>query len=202
MYVLNEGDEERYRALDATGDRRAYRFTYRGEWAGAEQPVTPTLTPLSVERGERVAATTTLGVPARATRAQASVVTEAETVRYDVGRVDGPVTVNWTVGADGVAVTNHDDGGSARLSAGVSEVTLLVTFVDPQGTTVTYRQTASVERTGGTVRVIWPPETRVCALTTDCGREGLYVGPDGDYISGVSVETAATGTATEASAVS
>ncbi|GAB6861706.1 ArnT family glycosyltransferase [Haloplanus litoreus] len=202
VYVLNEGDEERYRALDATGDRRAYRFTYRGEWAGAEQPVTPTLTPLSVERGERVAATTTLGVPARATRAQASVVTEAETVRYDVGRVDGPVTVNWTVGADGVAVTNHDDGGSARLSAGVSEVTLLVTFVDPQGTTVTYRQTASVERTGGTVRVIWPPETRVCALTTDCGREGLYVGPDGDYISGVSVETAATGTATEASAVS
>jgi hypothetical protein len=201
VYVLNEGDVERFEALDATGDRRAYRFTYRGEWTGAVEPITPTLTPLSVERGGRVAATTTLGVPARATRAQASVVTEAGTVRYDVGRVDGPVTVNWTVGADGVAVTNHGGTASARLPAGISEVTLLVTFVDPQGTTVTYRQTASVERTGGDVRVVWPPEIRVCSLTTDCGREGTYVGPAGDYVSGVRVDTAVRN-ATAASAAS
>jgi hypothetical protein len=190
VYVRNEGDVERFGTLDAMGDRRAYRFTYRGEWTGAVEPVEPVLTPLSVERGERVAATTTLGVPARATRAQASVVTETETVRSDVGRVDGPVTVNWTVGADGVAVTNHGAASTAEVPTGISEVTLLVTFVDPQGTTVTYRQTVSVERTGAGVRVIWPPETRICSLTTDCGREGIYVGPGGDYVSGVRVETA------------
>jgi hypothetical protein len=195
VYVLNDGDVERFRALDATDDRRPYRFTYRGAWTGAVEPVTPTLTPLSVERGPRVAATTTLGVPAQTTRAQASVVTEAETVRYDLGRVDGPVTVNWTVGPEGVGVTNHGGTETARLPSGVSEVALLVTFLAPEGTTVTYRQTASVERTGDTVRVIWPPETRVCSLTTDCGREGVYVGQDGDYVSGVSVETDADATA-------
>jgi hypothetical protein len=201
VYVLNEGDVERFRALDATGDRRPYRFTYRGEWTGAVRPVTPTLTPLSVERGRRVRASTVLGVPARTNRAQASVVTEAETVRYDLGRVDGPVTVNWTVGSDGVGVTNQGDAATASLPGGVSEVSLLVTFVSPQGTTVTYRQTASVERTGETVRVIWPPETRVCPLTTDCGREGVYVGPDGDYLSGVHVETRVNASARAPSAV-
>ncbi|WP_251342646.1 glycosyltransferase family 39 protein [Haloplanus halophilus] len=202
VYVINEGDVERFHALDATGDRRPYRFTYRGEWTGAETSVDPVLTPLSVERGARVTATTTLGVPAQATRARASVVTEAETVRYEVGRVDGPVTVDWTVGADGVAVTSHGDAGAARLPAGITEVTLLVTFVEPQGRTVTYRQTASVERTGDGVRVIWPPEARICVDATDCGREGTYVGPDGDYVLGVSLETEASGRATAASAES
>jgi hypothetical protein len=111
------------------------------------------------------------------------------------------VTVNWTVGSDGVGVTNQGDAATASLPGGVSEVSLLVTFVSPQGTTVTYRQTASVERTGETVRVIWPPETRVCPLTTDCGREGVYVGPDGDYLSGVHVETRVNASARAPSAV-
>jgi hypothetical protein len=109
--------------------------------------------------------------------------------------VDDPVTVDWGVDAtDGTATVRASNGtaaATAPLPAGVSEVTLLVTFVEPQGTTVTYRQTASVERTVRGVRAIWPPETKVCSLTTDCGREGVYVGPDGDYVSGVSVETSA-----------
>nr|WP_283102311.1 glycosyltransferase family 39 protein [Haloplanus sp. XH21] len=191
VYVRNEGDVERFETIDATGDRRPYRFTYRGEWEGAVTGVDPALVPLSVERGDRVTATTTLGVPARATHARATVVTEAGTARYDIGRVDGPVTVDWTIGGDSVGATTLSNE-SAPLPSGVSEVTLRVTFVEPQGTTVTYRQTASVERTGDSVRVIWPPETRVCSLTTDCGSEGTYVGPDGDYVSGVSVETSAT----------
>jgi hypothetical protein len=195
LYVINDGDVERFDAIDATGDRRPYRFTYRGEWTGAVTPTEPALVPLDVKSGDRVAATTTLGVPARATYARARIVTEAGSARAEIGRVDGPVTVDWGVDAtDGTATVRAPNGtaaATAPLPAGVSEVTLLVTFVEPQGTTVTYRQTASVERTVRGVRVIWPPEIRVCSLTTDCGREGVYVGPDGDYVSGVSVETSA-----------
>jgi 4-amino-4-deoxy-L-arabinose transferase-like glycosyltransferase len=195
LYVINDGDVERFETIDATGDRRPYRFTYRGEWTGAVTPTEPALVPLDVKAGDRVAATTTLGVPARATYARARIVTEAGSARAEVGRVDDPVTVDWGVDAtDGTATVRAPNGtaaATAPLPAGVSEVTLLVTFVEPQGTTVTYRQTASVERTVRGVRAIWPPETKVCSLTTDCGREGVYVGPDGDYVSGVSVETSA-----------
>jgi len=194
VYVLNEGDVERFETIDATGDRRPYRFTYRGEWTGAVTPVEPALVPLDVKRGDRVTATTTLGVPARATHARARLVTESGSARTELGRVGGEsrVPVRWALdGVDGEAGFVGANA-SAPLPPGVSEVTLLVTFVEPQGTTVTYRQTASVERTGAGVRVVWPPETRICSLATDCGREGTYVGPDGDYVSGVSVTAAAT----------
>ena len=208
LYVINDGDVERFEAIDATDDRRPYRFTYRGEWTGAVTPTEPTLTPLDVKRGDRVRATTTVGIPARATRARARIVTEDGSARYALGRVsDGPVTVDWGVDAVGgnasIVTPNGTAAATVPLPAGVSRVTLLVTFVEPQGTTVTYRQTASVERTVRGVRVIWPPEIKVCSLTTDCGREGVYVGPDGDYVSGVSVETSArTSNVTAASAAS
>jgi hypothetical protein len=196
LYVINDGDVERFETLDATGDRRPYRFTYRGEWTGAVTPTEPALVPLDVKRGDRVAATTTVGVPARATRARARIVTETGSARHTLGAVEGPVTVDWAIDAtDGnasIVAPNGTAAATAPLPAGVSRVTLLVTFVEPQGTTVTYRQTASVERTARGVRVIWPPEIRICSLTTDCGREGVYVGPDGDYVSGVSVATNAT----------
>jgi hypothetical protein len=39
--------------------------------------------------------------------------------------------------------------------------------------------------------VIWPPETRVCRLRPECGPEGTWVGPTGEYLDGVSVETEA-----------
>jgi 4-amino-4-deoxy-L-arabinose transferase-like glycosyltransferase len=196
VYVLDDGDVERFEAVDAAGDRHPYRFTYRGEWTGAVTPTEPALVPLSVERGDRVTATTTVGVPGRASRARARIVTEAGSARYGVGRVDGgPVPIRWRLDAvDGTAAVLGPDGApvaSAPLPTGVSEVTLLVTFVEPQGATVTYRQTASVERTVRGVRVIWPPRTRICRLTTDCGRGSTYLGPDGDYVSGVSVETRA-----------
>jgi hypothetical protein len=195
LYVINDGDVERFEAIDATDDRRPYRFTYQGPWTGAVTPTEPALVPLEVKRGDRVRATTTVGVPARATRARARLVTEEGSARYALGRVDGPVTVDWGIdGVDGTAGIHAPNGtaaATAPLPAGVSRVTLLVTFVEPQGTTVTYRQTASVDRTVRGVRVIWPPEAKVCSLTTDCGREGVYVGPDGDYVSGVSRETSA-----------
>ena len=51
----------------------------------------------------------------------------------------------------------------------------------------------TVDARGESVRAVWPPETRVCRLTTECGYEGTYVGADGEYVRGVSVETSARG---------
>jgi hypothetical protein len=74
------------------------------------------------------------------------------------------------------------------LPPDASEVDLVVRFATTGGASVTYRQEATVDA-GERVRVLWPPETRVCRLRPECGREGTWVGSDGDYLPGVSVET-------------
>jgi hypothetical protein len=157
--------------------------------------VTPALKRLAVLRGERVRATTTLGVPARASSASVRIETPEGYARYRVGSVDDreSLTVNWTVSREGARVRNFPvAGGEApALPSRPSEVDLVVTFVAGGGATVTYRQELTVDRTANGVRAVWPPETRVCSLTTECGREGTYVGPDGDYVSGVSVNGSA-----------
>jgi hypothetical protein len=197
VYVLDEGPAADFRALDATGDRRPYRFTYRGEWTGATRPVDPALVPLSVESGRTVQATTTVGAPVRTTRASVRIETTEGYARYEATDVGERVPVEWRVGVDGAAVTGLERlAGPERvpLPAGASEVDLVVTFVGSGGASVTYRQEVTVEATGDRVRVVWPPETRVCRLTTECGSGGTWVGPDGDYLPGVSVTTTAAGT--------
>jgi hypothetical protein len=63
-----------------------------------------------------------------------------------------------------------------------------VTYTQPGGSTVTYRQELDVDAADGEVRALWPPETRVCRLTPDCGYEGMYV-EGGDYPTGASLST-------------
>ncbi|SFL51133.1 Dolichyl-phosphate-mannose-protein mannosyltransferase [Halogranum rubrum] len=196
LYVLDEEPERDFETLGLTENRTPYRFTYRGEWTGAVDPVTPQLQQLDVLEGQRVNATSTLGVPARASNATVRIETVEGDARYDVADVNpnGTVTAEWTVGPDDARVTNlpaATANEAVRLPAGASEVDLVVTFVTQSGATVTYRQEATVEVSDERVRVVWPPETRVCRSTTECGTEGTYVGPEGDYVSGVSVETEA-----------
>jgi len=190
MYAIDGGAERDFAVLDAT-NRTPYRFTYRGTWTGAVDPVEPELTRLDVLAGERVDATTTLGAPEGTNTASVRVETDEGYARYDATTAEN-LTVEWSVSSAGVAVTNRPlAAGPERLSVppGASEVDLVVTYIGDFGETVTYRQTATVERSGDEVRVVWPPETRVCRLTTDCGSEREWVGPDGDYLDGVSVET-------------
>jgi hypothetical protein len=198
-----EGPPGRDLRVARATDRTPYRFTYRGEWTGATTPVESDLTRLRVLRGETVRASTTVGAPEGATSASVRVETPAGYARYAAGvPADGDLTVDWRV-SDRAAVAGRDrvagetDGGALRGDAGVpvpggaAEVVLLVTFVDSSGASVTYRQELAVDREGDRVAALWPPVTRVCRLTTDCGREGTWVGPDGDYVAGVSVETSA-----------
>jgi hypothetical protein len=195
LYVLDEGPDADVRALDAT-NRTPYRFTYRGEWTGAVAPVDPAIQRLRVLAGERVDATTTLGVPSRATSASIRLETEEGFARYRVGSLDGNdrVRVDWTLTPRGARVTSHSRAaGPAQVAvpADASEVDLVVRFVTTGGASVTYRQEVTVDADGESLRVLWPPETRVCRLRPECGTEGTWVGPDGDYLDGVSVETAA-----------
>ncbi|ELZ98708.1 membrane protein [Haloferax mucosum ATCC BAA-1512] len=205
VYAIDDGPEQDFTVLDAT-NRTPYRFAYRGSWVGAEEPVEPALTRLEVLAGERVEATTTLGAPKGSTTVSVRVETESGYARYD-SRMRENLSVDWAITPSGVFVTNHPKAaGPDRLPIpnGTSEIDLLVTYVGDFGETVTYRQTVSVDRSDGEVRVIWPPETRVCRLTTDCGTEGQWVGPDGDYLPGVSVAsnaTVATSNATMAASV-
>jgi hypothetical protein len=55
-----------------------------------------------------------------------------------------------------------------------------VTLVQPDGSTLTYRQEATVRTDGDRVSVVWPPERSVCRLVTDCGTEGTYLPDDPD----------------------
>nr|WP_233204180.1 glycosyltransferase family 39 protein [Halegenticoccus soli] len=210
IYAQDRGPERDVKTVDAVGDRALYRYAYRGEWTGAVEPVEPVLRRLTVLRGERVEATTTVGAPAGSRTASVRIETAAGYARYRVDDVGDAMTVDWTVGPGGARVTNRafaagdglaGDGGPAEndeppsppvaVPDGASEIDLAVTFVDGAGGTVTYRQELTVDVRDDRVRAIWPPETRVCALTTDCGTEGTYVGPGGDYVDGVSVETSA-----------
>jgi hypothetical protein len=196
VYAADGPPARDLRVLAAT-NRTPYRFSYRGAWTGGVRPVEADLRPLDVRRGERVAATTTLGVPAGARSASIRVETDGTYARYrarppaDDG-AGATLPVDWTIGPDGVRVDGYERAvGPARvpLPAGASEVALAVTFVDAGGASVTYRQTVTARSTDGSVAVVWPPETRVCRLQPDCGTEGAWVGPDGDYLAGVSVST-------------
>jgi hypothetical protein len=74
-----------------------------------------------------------------------------------------------------------------------------VTFVGAGGASITYRQHVTVEtmvtenNIESSTQAIWPPKTRVCRLTTDCGHEGAWVGPTPETLTGVSINTSATG---------
>jgi hypothetical protein len=198
LYVLDQGPDADIRALDAT-DRTPYRFTYRGEWTGAVDPVEPTLTRLRVIEGERIRADSRLGAPDGATAASVRIETEVDAARYRIESVDEAERVTWALTPDGVSVVNHPRAAGPEqvaLPEGASEVDLVVRFATTGGASVTYRQEVTLDRSGGTLRVLWPPETRVCRLRPECSTDGTWVGPDGDYLGGVSVETDARATRT------
>ena len=187
---------------DATGDaaslaafegRQPYRFTYRGDWPPDDDGVTPVLEPLAVRAGDRLAVTTRTGVVAGAQSATVRLATENASVLYGVDRVDRETTTLRWILADGSARLDDDrlrrfsDEATVPLD-GPTELTLSVTYTQAGGATVTYRQTLTVVGTDDGVRALWPPEERVCRLTSDCGREGTYV--DGaDYPAGVSLSS-------------
>ncbi|KYH26188.1 hypothetical protein HAPAU_12830 [Halalkalicoccus paucihalophilus] len=188
VYALDRDPAEDFAVLDAYPDRTAYRYAYRGEWTpDPDEHVTPKLETLSVRSGDRLAGETTVGVPANVDRATVRLESDGEVAEYGI---DGPgerITVNWTL-----------EPGAARLEGadstvgveGTEEVVLTVTLVQPDGSTLTYRQETAVREEDRRVEAIAPPERTVCTLVTRCGSEGTYLPENPNaHREGVSFET-------------
>ncbi len=174
VYALDRHVASDFAVIDAFPERTPHRFTYRGSWPPGDEPVNPHLVELSHESAEGFAVNTTVGVPDHVDHAMVELRTiDGNSVEYTVDDPGGALSVPWSLDAETttlgseppMALHDHD------------RVTVLITLVQPDGGTLTYRLEADVRTSGATVEVLWPPERTVCPLVTDCGREGTYL-PD------------------------
>ncbi|WP_327052026.1 DUF7846 domain-containing protein [Halomicrococcus gelatinilyticus] len=200
VYVQDRDAADDFAVVDAYDDRTLYRYTYRGQWGpAADATVTPRLEELAVQEGERVRLETTVGIPANTDHVTVQLESGDVVATYTLnatarGTVDGDgpggdgaagyttsddvATLTWVVTPDGARVVGENVTATGRATVPVDDATtasLAVTVAQPGGSTFTYRQDASVASGGDSVRVLWPPQTRLCLLTTDCGREGTYL---------------------------
>jgi hypothetical protein len=189
VYVLDRDANADAATLAAFDDRQPYRFTYRGRWPPRSDDLQATLQPLLLREGNRLRIRTRVGVVADGA-ATLRLATNEGSVLYGLPTDGDTETVEWVVEQGRVRVADeglrrYSDQRTVPLD-GPSEVTLAVTFTEPGGGSVTYRQELTVVETHGRVRALWPPQERVCQLTTDCGRQGTYL-EGGEYPSGVSL---------------
>ncbi|WP_200530155.1 glycosyltransferase family 39 protein [Halorubrum sp. LN27] len=208
VYALDRDPAEDFAVIDAYPDRDLYRYAYQGEWTpDPTRHVAPKLEPLDVREGARIEATTNVGVPDRVETAHVRVetvrgadgestgtggsTTGDDFARYVVDDPAGSLSVDWSIGPDGVRLAGAPNATVPFDPAG-DEAIVTVTLVDPTGSTFTYRQEATVRaaEAGGDgdaeigdaagVEVVWPPERSVCRLVTECGTEGTYLPDDPD----------------------
>jgi len=191
VYALDRGGGN-LAVFDSFPNRTPYRYTYRGEWqpdAMATGRIVPHLQRLQVRSGTSHRITTTVGVPNGSDTASVRLVADGGAVQRTVGgQFNGTLAVEWQVTPDGTRILGAGSrgfDGTTTVSIG-DELALVVTFVQPGGATVTYRYEIVTSVDDGRARLLWPPETEVCRLTTDCGHEGTYVPSADDYLPGVS----------------
>ena len=193
VYALDRGGRN-LALLDSYPNRTPYRYTYRGEWSGEPgDDITPSLTRLDRRTALRHRITTTVGVPTGMDSASVRLEVGDRAIQYVLTRPPGEtLDVAWTLGPDGVRARGEElkrIGGPAALPVERGEVALAVTFLGDGGATVTYRQELAVESQNRHTSVLWPPESEICRLTTDCGHEGTYVPGADDYPPGASMNT-------------
>ena len=191
VYALDRGPAGDFEVLDAYPGRNYYRYTYRGEWEAApNRHVIPKLEPTEIRRGATLDGETTVGVPDRVVRASVRLEAESDTYTgYSVDDPDGSLAVNWSMDSDTAQLGDAGADSSVRLDD-TDTVVLMVTLVQDDGSTLTYRQEATVRTNADGVEVIWPPERYVCPLVTDCGTEGTYLPDQPDaHLDGVRFET-------------
>ncbi|WP_246982490.1 ArnT family glycosyltransferase [Halorientalis marina] len=197
LYAIDEDAATRFAVLDTYPDRQPYRYVVRGEWTpevNERDPVDATVEPLAVRSAERFRVETTVGVVGTAESATVRLSGPEGAINYGVTNVSGETTtVEWLV-ERGRARATGDGLESYSEQRWITyrdadELALAVTYTQPGGSTVTYRQQLSVETTTDEVRVLWPPKTTICRLVADCGTAGAYVPGSDDYVTGVSLNT-------------
>ena len=181
VYALDRSVGENFATLDEYPDRTLYRYTYHGEWTpDATQHVKPKLEPVTTKRGSTLAFNSTVGVPSRVDHARVRLETETSdsSARYTVEDPDDSLAVAWSADTETVNLRGASGDGSVSFD-GVETIVLLVTLVQPDGGTLTYRQEMAIRTVTDTdataVEVLWPPDRYVCTLVTDCGTEGTYL---------------------------
>jgi len=195
VYALDRGPEENFAVLDHYDGRRPYRYTYRGEWTPepTAEPIQAKLQPVSVTSSGRFEIDTTVGTAAGAESATVRLAADDDSVMYGVERLSENVTISWVVGPGRVRIREQNlqrfSDGSTVAFSNASELVLTVTFTQAGGSTVTYREELTADPENGSVRLVWPPESRVCRLVTACGYEGTYIQDEGDYVAGVSMHS-------------
>jgi hypothetical protein len=191
VYALDRDPAGDFAVIDAYPERTHYRYTYRGEWTpDANRHVVPKLEPLDVRRAPALEGETIVGVPDRVVRASVRLEAGADTYAgYSVDDPDGSLTVNWSMDGNTARLEDADAVPSIRLDD-TDTVVLMVTLAQNDGSTLTYRQEATVRTNADGVEVVWPPERYVCPLVTDCGTEGTYLPEEPDaHFDGVWFET-------------
>ena len=188
VYALDRGPSGDFDVIDAYPNRTLYRYGYHGEWTpNPDDYVFPKLEPLAVRSGASLAGESTVAVPNQIRRATVRLETDADATTYELPTPTQTVSVDWTLTPDSARL---DSVATADRSVAVNgtvipvgdtdEVRLLITLVDPEGSTFTYRQEAAVRTSDGTVEAVWPPERTVCPLVTRCGSEGTYLPDNAD----------------------
>ncbi|WP_435363795.1 ArnT family glycosyltransferase [Haloarchaeobius sp. DYHT-AS-18] len=183
VYAQHQDAPSTFEVIDAYPDRELYRWTYHGEWTPApDENVIGKLVPLGVREGERLEGTTRVGVPSGAQSAIIRIENGSDVRELYLDQAVGEqVSVNWSVGPDGLRVTDDDVrplGESGALAVnGSQELAVAVILNYDGGSTLTYRQEFDTRVRDGRVQVVWPAETSVCSLTIDCGTRGTYL-PD------------------------
>jgi len=194
VYALSGPPGETFAVLDAYPDRSYHRFTYRGTWTpDPSDGVRTAVERLRVRDGSSHELRTTVGVVGSPSTARLVAgdpdSTDPSVAAYDVtGDPAGNLTVRWLVepGRAGVTGEGFEPRGDGTVRfEGPTRLSLVVTFVQAGGATVSYRQELTVRATDDRVALVWPPETRICRLAPDCGHEGTYLGDGGDYLDGV-----------------
>ncbi|MFC7007216.1 DUF7846 domain-containing protein [Halalkalicoccus salilacus] len=190
VYALDREPAEDFAVVDAYPDREYHRYAYRGEWTPEpDRHVVPKLEPLSVREGERLAGETVVGVPdpENVVRAHVELRVDGEATGYSIDDPGERAAVGWSLDESGARLNEAE--GSVPVD-GAEEVVLTVTLVQPDGSTLTYRQEATVRADDDRVQAIWPPERSVCPLVTQCGSQGTYLPDRPDaHRDGVSFET-------------
>jgi len=186
VYARDRGPAGDFAVLEAYPDRTPYRFTYRGEWTpDPTDRVIPKLRGLERRHGATVTVHTTVATPPNVGSGAVRLSMGDRSRRVGIPDPAGEVTVRWQFTPDGVGIEGVWANGSRITNVtdepvGLSrprEVALAVTFVTPDGATLTYRQELDARPVDGSgaVEVIWPPEESVCRLVTDCGLAGTYL---------------------------
>ncbi|MFC6991522.1 ArnT family glycosyltransferase [Haladaptatus sp. GCM10025707] len=198
VYAIDRAPGDDFAVIQRYPDRNLYRYTFRGEWTPTPAPVKPAIQPLDVRNGSSHTVHTDVGVVSGAQSATVRIETSDGAMQYAyTGDLNESVALNWTITPQNASVVGENLrklGSSSNETValnGSDEAVMSVTFLQPGGSTVTYRQAVSVDAhpETNTVRVIWPPEKRVCRLRANCGYEGTYLKNATDYVSGVSFET-------------